>query len=135
VGLSGVWCVACFVGRRHILIHTVPRSLSCLSLDTFGLGGVWYLLCQGDLQVGGRDMLITLDVYLLSSSGILLKRTARVGVELSLRYCPSPGFHQKVGIRSLRGRVSFLVRVLIQSRIPLVLASIELVYDSISVLP
>ena len=77
----------------------------------FDSGGVWCLLCQGGRRVGDRDMLVVLDVYLLLSSGSSLGRITWGEAKLSLRYRPSPGFHQKVGIGSLLGRVSFLVRV------------------------
>ena len=84
--------------------------------------------------MGDRDMLVVFSVYLLLSSGSSLRRIARGGAGLSLRYRPSPGFHQKVGIGSLPECVSFLVRVSVQNQIPLVLASIVLVYDSVSAL-
>ena len=92
------------------------------------------MLCLGDLRGDDRDMLVTLSVCLLVLSGSPSERTVQVGEGLDLRYCPSPGFHQKVGIRSLQERVSFLARVVIQSRIPLIPASIVLVYDLICVL-
>ena len=72
-------------------------------------------------------MLVVRNVFLLGRLGSSSGRTAQVGGELDLRYRPSPGFHQKVRIGSLQGHVSFLARVVIRNRIPLVPASIVLV--------
>ena len=79
-------------------------------------------------------MLVTLGVCLLLSSGTPLERTVRAGGGLDLRYHPSPGFHQKVRIGSLRGRVSFLAHVATRSQIPLIPASIMLVCGLVFVL-
>ena len=80
-------------------------------------------------------MPIVRDVCLLSCLGSPSERIVPVGEGLDLRYRPSPGFHQKVGIRSLWGHVSSLARVVIQSRIPLVPASIALVCDLVFMRP
>ena len=72
-------------------------------------------------------MLVILVVCRLLSLESSLERITQVGVVLNLHYRPSPGFHQKVEIRSLRERVSFLARVVIRNQIPLVPASIVLV--------
>ena len=80
-------------------------------------------------------MLATLDVCLLLLLESLLGQIAREGGGLSLHCHLSPGFHQKVETRSLRGCVSSRVRVRVQSRIPLVPASSVLVFDSTSALP
>ena len=117
------------VGKRRILVHSFLRILSFLPLDRSVVEGVWYLLYPGVLRGGGRGTLAILGVYLLSWLGNSLLRTGPVGGELGLRYRPSPGFHQKVRIRSLRVYVSFQVRVVIRSRIPLIPASIVLVCD------
>ena len=80
-------------------------------------------------------MLATLDICLLLLSENPLERIARGGGGLDLCCRLSPGFHQKVETGSLQGCVSSRVRVGVQSRIPLILASIALVFDSAFVLP
>ena len=77
--------------------------------------------------MGGRGTLVTLGVCLLTSLGSSLERTVLGEGGLDLCYRLSPGFHQKVEIRSLWGCASFLVRVRVRSQILLILASIVLV--------
>ena len=93
------------------------------------------MLFLGDPRGGGRGMLATLDVCLLLLLESLLGQIAREGGGSDLRCRLSPGFHQKVRIRSLWGHVSFLARVVTRSRIPLVPASIALVCGLVFVLP
>ena len=79
-------------------------------------------------------MLATLDICLLLLLENPLGRIMREEGGLDLRCRLSPGFHQKVETGSLQGYVSSWVRVGVQSRIPLTLASIMLVFDSAFVL-
>ena len=128
MGLCGAWYVVYFVDRWRILARNLLRILSFLPLDKFAVGGVWCSLCLGVLRGGDRGMLVTLYVCLQLLSGNLLSRIGQVGGELGLRYRPSPGFHQKVGIGSPQVCASFLVRAAVRSRTPLVPASTVLVY-------
>ena len=116
------------VGRSRIPVHSLLRTLSCLLLDRFVVEDVWCLLCPGVLRGDDRDMLAVFDVFLPPSLGSSSLQTGQVGGGSGLHYRPSPGFHQKVRIRSLRVHASFLVRVAVRSRIPLILASTVLVY-------
>ena len=76
---------------------------------------------------GGRDMLVVFVTCLPTLLENLLTRIVLGEVRLDLRCCLSLGFHQKVETENLQEYVSFLVHVGVQSRIPLVLASIVLV--------
>ena len=84
---------------------------------------------------GGRDMLVVLGICLLTLLENLLTRIVLVEVGLDLCCRLSPGFHQKVETENLQEYVSFLVRVGVQSQIPLILASIVLVVGLVFVRP
>ena len=79
-------------------------------------------------------MLVACGVCLLDCLENPPRQIVQVREESDLHYRPSPGFHQKVGIGSLRECVSSLARVVIGSRTPLILASIALVFDLVFVL-
>ena len=98
-----------FVGKWCSLLRTLLQSSSFLSLDRFGLGGVWCSQCPGVQQGGGHGKLAAHGICLLAWLGTPLVQTALAGVGPGLRYRPSPGFHQKVGIRSPQERVFFQV--------------------------